>query len=825
MLIVAALVLPLGGVEVGGMVFAMPLVVLLWAAVRTAAAAREEGPNRVMWTCLAASCALGAVACAVAVVAAILDGPATVALYVGSLSSMGLLGALVALARERLTGLSNVRWVDGLVPTVLVGALSVYFVVVPAMTAGEIVLTAIFLIDVGALLLGLMVVTAPEAGSGSRMAWGLVAACTVVVGGDGFAALSATGNLGNLTGITALLWAIAGLAIVYAAELEDTGVGALPADYEEFRGARWFVARIVLPLAAVLTLPAVALALAAAGTLGVWSGAYFGGFFVLLMVLAFGRQAYLLAENRVAVIRERGLRREALHRNQELEALTGLATTMTQTLEEGSIVERGLEVLHLAAGGTSSAMHVCARDHLRMVATMGEWEVDRPLVGHPESVPAGFEVTSVGDHHVARIPLIARGNQIGVVSLVRRGEGYGDEEVRLLRLLTDQLAVAVQNARDYREKLEQALRDPLTGLYNRRFLWEALEKELLRGQRYGSNLSLVIFDVDNFKVINDSEGHAAGDEVLRRIAGVAGPMVRPVDSFARVGGEEFALLLPETSQLDALLVAERVRTAISRRPLLPGRRVTVSGGVASCPQDATSLEELESRADSALYWAKRNGKDICAVASEVADDEGEGERDGMLSHLYALVASIDAQGRYTRDHSENVATYAVTLGQALGLEGDHVLRLRRAAFLHDIGKVAVSEAILNKPGALDAKERAEMALHPAIGASMLRHGGLVDEADWIRHHHERMDGRGYPDGVTGEHIPLEARIIFVADAFEAMTSDRPYRKGMPVQEALAELRSCGGAQFDRRVVEALTDKVQRGTLTVLALRRDQLPVV
>ena len=145
-----------------------------------------------------------------------------------------------------------------------------------------------------------------------------------------------------------------------------------------------------------------------------------------------------------------------------------------------------------------------------------------------------------------------------------------DEGVRLLRLLVDEMAVAVQNARDYRDKLEQAIRDPLTGLYNRRFFFEALEKEIDRHERYGSSASLVIFDVDDFKQVNDRHGHAAGDEVLRKIAHLGQGLLRPADSFARIGGEEFALLLPETLQLDALLVAERLRTAVGRSTMLPG---------------------------------------------------------------------------------------------------------------------------------------------------------------------------------------------------------------------------------------------------------------
>jgi putative nucleotidyltransferase with HDIG domain len=249
----------------------------------------------------------------------------------------------------------------------------------------------------------------------------------------------------------------------------------------------------------------------------------------------------------------------------------------------------------------------------------------------------------------------------------------------------------------------------------------------------------------------------------------------------------------------------------------------VSGGVASCPHDAVERNDLHRRADAALYWAKRNGKNLCAVASEVADTAaGTREREGLLAHLYALVAGIDAQNLHTRDHSENVAAYAVALGQALGLDPQHVVRLRRAALLHDVGKVAIPRAILEKPHNLTDAEFEHMKLHAPIGAAMLAHAGLREEAEWVRHHHERLDGRGYPDGIAGDDIPLEARIIFVADSFEAMTSDRPYRGGMSVEEAVAELRRCKGGQFEPHIVETLARLVDEGSLTILCLRHDEV---
>ncbi|MFL5840315.1 MAG: diguanylate cyclase, partial [Thermoleophilaceae bacterium] len=513
------------------------------------------------------------------------------------------------------------------------------------------------------------------------------------------------------------------------------------------------------------------------------------------------------------------LREEVMRRNEELEALTGLATTMTQTLEEAPIVERGLGVLHLAARASSSALYARADDRHELVATTGNWPSEHTWAGKPVAPHGSPAPEARGGRQIVRLPLATRGHDIGFITLMRsQDEPFQQQELDLLGLLVDQLAIAIQNARDYREKLEQAIRDPLTGLYNRRFFYEALEKEVQRSARYGTTSSLVLFDVDNFKAINDTLGHQAGDDVLRKLGSIVDGLIRPVDSFARLGGEEFGLLLPETNQLDALLAAERLRTAISRQGILDGRRVTISGGVATCPQDAASLEQLEHKADAALYWAKRNGKNICALASEVVVRESEDDREGSLAHLHALVTMIDAQHLQTRDHSENVAAYAVSLGRALGLDGDRIVRLRMAALFHDIGKVAVSSHILNKPAPLTTEEMREMRLHPTVGATMLSHAGWTEEAGWIRAHHEWLDGKGYPLGLAADDIPLEARIIHVADAFEAMTSDRPYSRGIPVDDALAELERCAGTQFDRKVVDVLVELVQKRDLTVLALR-------
>jgi diguanylate cyclase (GGDEF)-like protein/putative nucleotidyltransferase with HDIG domain len=816
--------LPLFGVHVTDVAFAVPLVMLLFAAVRCARASAVSTARRGMWRSLAAACALAGAASVLALVSAVVGGTLTAAFYLGTLGSLGLLTAALFLAPRALRGAQLERVVDALLWCAVIAALGTYIVVIPGFARGDAVLTCVFLIDLFALIVFLLAVIVRREPEHRGIGWWLAGAVFAAAVGDGLVAMHSSGSVSSLPALAAVLWAAAGFGLATAAEREapDPEESSEPAD--EATGARWLMGRVLLPMTAVVSFPALGLVVwLDEGRLDGWQLAFFGAFFLFALVAAFGRQAYLLLDNRRAVTRERRLRKEVMSRNAELEALTGLATTMTQTLEEAPIIEQALGVLHLAARASSSALHTAGSDRPELLATTGDWQDDEPWVGAPPKDAEPVEIRTRGGRSIARFQLSARGHTIGTVTLVRSaGEVLPDEGVRLLRLLVDEMAVAVQNARDYRDKLEQAIRDPLTGLYNRRFFFEALDKEVGRHERYGSSASLVMFDVDDFKQINDRHGHAAGDDVLRKIAHIGQGLLRPADSFARIGGEEFALLLPETLQLDALLVAERFRTAVGRSTMLPNRRVTLSGGVSSCPQDATSREELEKKADAALYWAKRNGKDLCAVASEVVQkDDDSTEGDGMLAHLYAMVASIDARELVTRDHSENVAAYAVAIGQELGMDRERIMALRRAALLHDIGKITVAASILSKPGRLDPQEWTQIHRHPAVGATMLAHAGLPEESRWVHHHHERIDGNGYPDQLVGNQIPLEARIIFVADSFEAMTSDRPYRAGMDVAEALAELRRGAGTQFDARIVDVLTELIGRGELAVLALRAER----
>lgn len=324
--------------------------------------------------------------------------------------------------------------------------------------------------------------------------------------------------------------------------------------------------------------------------------------------------------------------------------------------------------------------------------------------------------------------------------------------------------------------------DPLTGCLNRRGMHERIEAALLLTERKRG--ALLLIDLDSFKLVNDRFGHAAGDELLCWVVRTLEHVVRPSDAIARLGGDEFAVLLPDIDASDALNCATRIRAALRRR-------TGASIGLASYPFEGVDSESLLKLADARLY-ASRPARRYPALLAE------------RLSWAEALARAVDSRIGGGHEHSRLVSVYAGMIATELDWSEEPLGLLRIAATLHDIGKFEIPDRILCKPGPLSDAEFAEIRRHPEVGAEMVsRIEGLDQIVPWIRHAHERFDGRGYPDGLRGRAIPEAARIIFVADAFDAMTSDRPYRDAMSAARALAELRRNAGTQFDPRAVEAL----------------------
>lgn len=389
----------------------------------------------------------------------------------------------------------------------------------------------------------------------------------------------------------------------------------------------------------------------------------------------------------------------------------------------------------------------------------------------------------------------------------RADERGGDEIARL--------AVAINVMKDALLSAElRAGTDALTGLPNHRSMVSALDREIERARRYSRPCAVLFLDIDHFKALNDGYGHAAGDAALCTFAQVVGASLRSVDSLGRWGGEEFVALLPENHSTAAQMAAEHVRAAVAAHPFPVGGGVhlTCSIGVAVYPDDARECNALVAAADHAMYAAKHLGRNQVRAATDpmVAamrpDPGGVASREEtfLVGTIEALAALVDARDHYTGQHAEEVANLALHLGQALGLSAGEAQMIGRAARLHDVGKVAIPDALLQKPGRLSEDEWVLMRTHPIVGADVVgRVPTLRAIAPLIRAHHERWDGTGYPDGLRGQAIPLGARIIAVADAFSAMTSARPYREPRDVAEALEELRRAAATHFDPAVVDAL----------------------
>ena len=356
-----------------------------------------------------------------------------------------------------------------------------------------------------------------------------------------------------------------------------------------------------------------------------------------------------------------------------------------------------------------------------------------------------------------------------------------------------------------------ALTDPLTGLGNHRHFHERLERELLNAEEQETPLTLCFVDIDDFKKINDRFGHPSGDRVLSQVAA----KLRQSSEAFRLGGDEFALLLADHDEGMALAAAnsivERIATAADFDHI---GTVTVSAGLATFPVQGHGRDELIRLADSALYWAKEHGKNRVRLYRPEVVELAELKRlaagpDKAARYRAAasLAKAVDARDTYTGNHNERVGELAARVAARLGLAAEQVELTRLAGSLHDLGKLAIPEEILRKPGTLTDSERLVLERHPQIGFRMLDSLGVDPVADLVLHHHERWDGAGYPDGLRGDRIPLGARIIFVTDAYDAMTSDRIYRSKRSAEAALAELERCSGTQFDPGIVAAFAEEL------------------
>jgi diguanylate cyclase (GGDEF)-like protein len=410
----------------------------------------------------------------------------------------------------------------------------------------------------------------------------------------------------------------------------------------------------------------------------------------------------------------------------------------------------------------------------------------------------------------------------------------GDLDVRLPAEGTDEFS----KLNDTLNRMVSSLsRDLLTGLANKRYFEDRLAREIERCKRTHSNLCVLMMDIDRFKRVNDLLGHATGDQVLRAFGEVLLQVVRRCDVAARRGGDEFTILLVDADIREAMAVAKRLKSALgsglaaqvarylaSESALTLVSKMAVTIGISEFPTDGSDAETLLSAADLALLHAKhRGGNYISAYARASVNATASGEAVGPRIHeniwsaLETLVAVVDAHAPHVREHSELVSYYAAAIAQEMGLSPEQVEETRMAGLLHDLGKITLADSLLSRPGPLSEEEWKLVAQHPAAAANMVSKVPFFSNlSDALRYHHERYDGAGYPEGLKGEEIPLLARIIAVADAYEAMTSFRAYRQSKPQYtrlEAIKALRDAAGTQFDPEVTEALRKIVERELVT------------
>ena len=461
---------------------------------------------------------------------------------------------------------------------------------------------------------------------------------------------------------------------------------------------------------------------------------------------------------------------------------------------------------------------------------------------------------------------------------------FPQEEVLFLGTLADLVSGALHNALTFQKAQEQAITDGMTGLKTHRFFMEALSGEWKRSTRAGRSFSVVLLDLDRFKFVNDFYGHLDGDLLLQRVAHILELNCRRSDVVARYGGDEFIILMPETDSSQAHQLASKLRSWICSDEVLREKNVTSSFGVATFPLNGSTPQELIQVADASMYLSKHQGGNAVSTADQFNSETSrqwkrdvldaylgvtlkrlfstgpdafveiysrveqfarsltETERGGMkrqiaslgdsayeplpaivMDTLTSLALAVDSKDQFTQGHSYKVSSYAVLIAEAIGLKGSEVEEVRLGGMLHDVGKVGIMESILNKNGPLNPDEWEAMKRHAEYGAKLLEPlRGTEKIRQMVEHHHEYYDGSGYPQGLAGQQIPMGARIIAIADAYDTITSERTYKKARTPEEAFSELARCGNAQFDPDLVKVFVSRL-REMPTPLIINPSSMP--
>lgn len=425
-------------------------------------------------------------------------------------------------------------------------------------------------------------------------------------------------------------------------------------------------------------------------------------------------------------------------------------------------------------------------------------------------------------------PLKDKDSLVGIVllSAKEKNHRYSYEDLNFLASVNSISSIAVKNSRLYERAYLEARTDELTGLLNRKYFYETLQQAYDEHRDQG--LSLIILNLDDFKLYNQLYGNKEGDLALQKVARLIQASVGEHGFVARYSGKEFAIILPGYDLLAAKELAENIRRQILDMNKAATdytlKVLTVSGGVCAIPYAAATVKELIDNADMAVYHVKHNGKN--AILAYTTGDYRMEKSPGVPadkhsayseyeSTIYALTAAIDTKDHYTFNHSNSVAYYATELSRAIQLNPEHIDMIREAALLHDIGKIGIPEHILNKPGSLTDDEYEIMKSHVENSIGIIRHLPSLDYViPSVIGHHEHFDGRGYPRRIAGEDIPLGARILCIADSFDAMVSERSYKQAYPLEKALDILEEEAGRQFDPKLVPVFIELIRSGRVQV-----------
>ncbi len=560
------------------------------------------------------------------------------------------------------------------------------------------------------------------------------------------------------------------------------------------------------------------------------------------------------------------LEKNVAERTQHLSTLHGITSTLNTSLDRRTVLRVALERTMSATGADGGGIWLrltdketspdpqSAEDLDDAVWEAGNWEVahssgfgDDPALenmlrdlaissaqeqGTPISLlPSTRSALQFGfapsPSNVVLVPIRWGGALLGAFGMLRHSGSFTYDDRALVESVALETGTALQNARLYQEARHRADRDSVTGLLNHRAVQERLNKALIKARRNSTELSVVMMDLNNFKFFNDTYGHPTGDEVLRTVARYLREVCRESDVVGRYGGDEFIALLPQTNSAGAKDFAARVASLLGAQHFQAdsGSRIPIemAFGWAIYPRDADTALELLTAADANLYEYKYSGGLSQTASRMEASEQGRIEvrklkdraAGGSFGVLDALVTAIDNKDHYTRRHSEEVTHYSILVARELGYSEEALRAVRISGLLHDVGKIAVPDEILRHPGQLGKDEWEIMQQHPSFGALIVKDLPHLDEVlDGVRHHHERWDGKGYPDGLVEESIPKMGRLLAVGDCFSAMTTDRPYRKAFAPEDALREIERGMAIQFDPVIAKAFV-KVMRRELAAM----------